>query len=173
MKILIVSSSLNPRSRSQRLASDLKSLWDEQRVDAALLDLRELPLPFCDGGAAYGDPTVAEAKEMVEEADAIVFATPIYAYSVNAVLKNFIEMLGHSMKDKTAGFLCAAGGSMSYMSVLGFANSLMLDYRMIVLPRFVYAAGSEWEGDEPSAAIGDRLRQFAQEFVTLARKLAA
>ena len=38
-------------------------------------------------------------------------------------------------------FLCAAGGPHSYMSVMGMANSMMLDFRTIVVPRFVYATG--------------------------------
>ena len=45
------------------------------------------------------------------------------------------------------GFLCAAGGKGSYMSIMSLANSLMLDFRCIVLPRFVYVTGESFEGD--------------------------
>ncbi len=70
-----------------------------------------------------------------------MLASPIYNYDVNAALKNAIELAGRKMEDKLLGFLCTAGGgAMSYMSVMPLANSLMLDFRTIVLPRFVNAA---------------------------------
>lgn len=51
MKILIVASSLNPESKSQRLADELKSAWDDEaELEVDLLDLKEADLPLCDGG---------------------------------------------------------------------------------------------------------------------------
>ena len=42
---------------------------------------------------------------------------------------------------------CAAGGGGSYMSVMPFANSLMLDFRCLVVPRFVYTTGAAFDAD--------------------------
>jgi len=171
IKPLIVSSSLNPESRSRRLALWLRDKWREEGVEANFIDLMDTDLPLCDGGAAYSDEAARDVAERVAEADAYVFATPVYVYSVNAALKNFVELTGRGMEDKPAGFLCAGGGSMSYMSVMGLANSLMLDYRMIILPRFVYATKGDWNGDIPGPAIEKRLEGFAAEFARLASKL--
>ena len=33
------------------------------------------------------------------------------------------------------------------MSVMGFANHLMLDFRSIICPRFVYASPAAWSDD--------------------------
>ena len=173
MKILIVCSSLNPESRSRQLARELERRWESVGLDFTVLDLREADLPMCDGGAAYGDERAVAAKALVEEADAIVFATPIYVYNTNAAMKNFVELTGHSMKDKVAGFLCAAGGAMSYMSIMSLANSLMLDFRMFVLPRFVYVASSDWEGDELADGIGERIDQFSDSFVDFAQRMSS
>ncbi len=52
-----------------------------------------------------------------------------------------IELAGSAWEDKIVGFLCAAGGMSSYMSVMAYANSLMLDFRCVIIPRFVYATG--------------------------------
>ena len=39
----------------------------------------------------------------------------------------------------------------SYMSVMAYANSLMLDFRCVIIPRFVYATGSAFaEGSRPT-----------------------
>ena len=128
-------------------------------------------MPLCDGSAAYGDERVIESQELVESADALVFAFPIYVYNVNAALKNFVELTGQSMKGKVAGFVCSAGGRMSYMSVMGLANSLMLDFRMFILPRFVYVASEDWEGDNLREGIGERIDQFATSFSDFARRM--
>lgn len=51
MKILIVASSLNPESKSQQLADELKLAWeDKAELEVDLLDLKEADLPLCDGG---------------------------------------------------------------------------------------------------------------------------
>lgn len=172
MNILVVSSSLNPESRSRVVGSRFASALGKEEVDVEVVDLMESPLPFCDGGGSYGHPSVVATKALVEKADAIVFAGPIYVYGVNAVQKNFVELFGRSMQGKLAGFLCAAGGAMSYMSVMPFANALMLDFRMIVMPRFVYVTGQDWNGDALKADIAARLDQFVAEYLALARKLA-
>ena len=46
-------------------------------------------------------------------------------------------MAGRAFTGKPVGFVCAAGGRSSYMAVLGLANSLMLDFRCLIVPRFV------------------------------------
>ncbi len=173
MKILIVSCSLHAESKSRRLAGKLESLWRaDGDVAIATLDLRELALPPCDGCAAYGDPATQRLQEAFTAADAVVFAVPIYNYDVNAAAKNAIELAGHQLTEKVAGFLCAAGSDRSYMSVMAVANSLMLDFRTIILPRFVYAGEDDIpESGEMSSEICDRVAQFGAEFQRLARAI--
>ena len=60
------------------------------------------------------------------------------------------------------GFLCAAGGASSYMSVMSLANSLMLDFRCLVIPRFVYVTGGEFREEELiSEDAKERIRDLA------------
>ena len=172
MKIALVSSSLNPGSRSRLMALSVKERFEAvEGIEVDFIDLQELDLPLCDGGAAYGDPNAVELNQRLEAADAYVLATPVYNFDSNAALKNLIELGGRKMENKLVGFICAAGGAMSYMSIMATANSLMLDFRTIVLPRFVYAAPSDWEGDALKAPVAERLTQFADAFVDLGRKL--
>ncbi|MBK1876412.1 NADPH-dependent FMN reductase [Pelagicoccus mobilis] len=173
MKIALVSSSLNPKSRSRLMALSVQEKFEAlEGVEVDLIDLQELELPLCDGGAAYGDANVVELNERMEAADAYVLATPIYNFDSNAALKNLIELAGRKMENRVVGFICAAGGAMSYMSIMALANSLMLDFRTIVLPRFVYASPEDWDGDALKAPVAERLDQFADAFASLAGKLA-
>ena len=71
---------------------------------------------------------------------------PIYNFDVNAALKNLIELTGKgAWANKTVAFLNSAGGHSSYMSVMAVANSLMLDFRCVIVPRFVYATPADFD----------------------------
>lgn len=135
---LVISCSLNPESNSRLLCH---AAFDKlkQHGSAELIDLRDHQLPVCDGGEAYGHPDVTPLSQRIAKAKCVLLGTPIYNYDVNAAAKNLVELTGNSWTDKIVGFLCAAGGRSSYMSVMSFANSLMLDFRCLIIPRYVYA----------------------------------
>ena len=116
--------------------------------DAKFIDLQEIELPICDGDKCYDDPIVDELKGYIEDANSILLASPIYNYDINAAAKNLIELTGKSWLDKIVGFILAAGGKGSYMSPMSFANSLMLDFRCIIIPRFAYADKTCFNGGQ-------------------------
>lgn len=149
MSFLVISTSLNPSSSSFLLAREAFERLNEKHK-TNWLDLRECELPLCDGESAYSHPNVAKAAALVKEATCILVATPVYNFDCNSAAKNLIELTGRNWEDKTVGFLCAAGGRASYMSIMGLANSLMLDFRSLIIPRFVYADGSAFSNGEIS-----------------------
>lgn len=162
---LIISTSLRSNSLSRRLAEELAH---ELGPDAKQIDLRDYPLPLCDGESAYSDPNVSKLSAKIGEARVVLVTTPVYNYDANAAVKNLIELTGSAWEDKIVGFACAAGGQASYMSIMGFANSLMLDFRCVIIPRFVYATSDDFEGDKISnAEVKRRVKQLADS----ARKL--
>ena len=148
MSLLIVSASLNSESNSRLLAREAARVLRADGHDLTFLDLRELPLPICDGEKAYGDPNVLQADKLVAGADGIIVATPIYNYDANAAAKNLVELTSRAWTNKTVAFLCSAGGHSSYMSIMALANSLMLDFRCVIVPRFVYATGAAFAGEK-------------------------
>jgi NAD(P)H-dependent FMN reductase len=167
MSFVVISSSLNPGSRSNILAREAFRLLN-QNHKTEWIDLKEFKLPLCDGNAAYADPNVKILANKVRNATCILLAVPIYNFDCGAAAKNLIELTGHDWEDKTVGFLCAAGGRSSYMSIMGLANSLMLDFRCLIIPRFVYADGSAFEGDVISdPEIRLRLEQLVESAVRL------
>ncbi len=173
MKILLISSSLNDKSKSRLLAEEAKRLLGlKDNVDLDYLDLRDFELPMCDGGKAYGHPNVIELSARVKAADGFVVATPIYNYSGSGAFKNFMDLTGNDWKDKFVGFLAAAGGAMSYMGVMDLANSLMLNSRVVVWPRYVYADGSAFEdGEIKNSQVIDRINLLIEEFVIFGHRM--
>jgi len=173
MRLLILSCSLNPASRSAQLAQLALTDGLAAGHDVELITVASLNLPLCDGNAAYNHPMVGELTAKIREADGIIFTLPIYNYHVNAAAKNLLELTGDGWTGKVVGFICAAGGQGSYMSVMPFANSLMLDFRCVIIPRFVYATESEF-ADEQLSEDGElrrRLRGVTKDVAAFAEAL--
>jgi FMN reductase len=148
MSFLVISSSLNKGSRSAILGKECFNRLEAQNQKVQWLDLREVTLPHCDGDTCYADENVAKVTKMINEASCIIVAVAIYNFDVGSSAKNLLELTGKAWSDKIVGFICAAGGKSSYMSVMGIANSLMLDFRSLIIPRYVYADGSAFQGDQ-------------------------
>ena len=166
MKYLVISTSGNPDSNSRRMAQVAFDWLKKAKVDCEWLDIHKLNLPLCDADVCYNDPQAQKVSASIEAADGIILATPVYNYDVSAAAKNLVELTGGAWEHKVIAFLCAAGGMSSYMSVMAFANSLMLDFRSIIIPRFVYATGDAFHGDElTDKKVRQRIDQVASELV--------
>jgi FMN reductase len=59
------------------------------------------------------------------------------------------------------------------MSVMSLANSLMLDFRCHILPRYVFASKDSFsDGELADAEISGRIGELARELVRVSRALA-
>ena len=140
--------------------------------DAEFFDLQTNPLPMCDGDKCYDLPEVIEFRKKVKNAKGIIMAIPIYNYNVSSGAKNIIELGGKMLYDKVFGFICAAGGKSSYMSVMSFANSLMIDYRCFIIPKFVYALKNDFDGDKiTSPEIKQRINELGKDLIKITEAL--
>ena len=171
-KYLVVSTSGNPSSNSRKMGRVAFDYLQKRKVDVEWLDISEMGLPLCDADACYSQPSAQKLSAAIDAADGIIIATPVYNYDVAAAAKNMLELTGSAWEEKIVGFLCAAGGASSYMSVMSFANSLMLDFRSVVIPRFVYATGDDFKGDNvTSKKIITRVEQVAADLIRFTEAL--
>lgn len=172
--VLTIEASLNPKSRSLVLAQQFHGRLQEHKISSTFLDLRDFNLPLCDGTTdTMGHPKVEELRIEFRKATHIVLSVPIYNYYVNAAVKNMIELVfawgpwaGGKRADaegKIVGFICSAGGKSSYMSAIGFANALMLDCRLWICPRFVYAT----KEDMGTPDLNERIDRLADDMLAM------
>ena len=168
MNYLIISTSLRPGSRSRIMAKYLKDSLD----DVEFFDLQDNPLPMCDGDKCYDLPEVLEFRDKVKNADGIIMATPVYNFNVSSGAKNIVELGGRMLYDKIFGFMCAAGGRNGYMSVMSLANSLMLDFRCYIIPKFVYATKHDFDdGKISNSDIKERIEELGAELIRVSKAL--
>ena len=168
MSYLIISTSLRPGSRSQIMAKYLQDKID----NVEFFDLQENPLPMCDGDECYDLPEVLDFREKVKNADGIIMAIPVYNFNVSSGAKNIVELGGRMLYDKTFGFICAAGAKSSYMSVMSLANSLMIDFRCYIIPKFVYATKHDFEDNKIiNSDIEGRIEELGKELIRVSNAL--
>ena len=169
MSYLVISTSLREGSRSRIMAKALSKNLNE----VEFFDLQKNPLPMCDGDKCYDLPEVIDFRKKVEGAKGIIMAIPIYNYNVSSGAKNIIELGGRMLYDKVFGFICAAGGKSSYMSVMSFASSLMIDYRCFIIPKFVYALKSDFNENEiTNPDIKERIDELGNDLIRISEALS-
>ena len=169
MSYLVISTSLREGSRSKIMAKVLA----ESVKDSEFFDLQNNLLPMCDGDKCYDLPEVIDFRKKVKNAKGIIMAIPIYNFNVSSGAKNVIELGGKMLYDKVFGFICAAGGKSSYMSVMSFANSLMIDYRCFIIPKFVYALKNDFDGNKiTSPEIIQRISELGKDLIRISEALS-
>src|SRR5690606_12035621 len=117
----------------------------------------------------YGAEYVAALSSKILHAKGVILASAIYNYDINAAAKNLLELTGRNWTGKIVGMIVAAGGQGSYMAPAAAMASLMLDFRCVMVPRFVYGTGQAFDGftlkDEELRArilqLADTTAQFA------------
>jgi FMN reductase len=165
-KYLVISTSSNSESNSRIMGRVAFEHLQKQGADCEWVDISTLDLPLCDADKCYLNPAAQHLQKTIAAADGMIIAAPVYNFDVSAAAKNMIELTGSAWEDKIVAFLCAAGGMSSYMSVMAYANSLMLDFRTVIIPRFVYATGDSFDGDELSdKKVEKRVQQVAEELI--------
>src|SRR4051794_9940631 len=165
-KYLVISTSGNAESNSRIMGRVAFDQLQKKQVDCEWIDISALEIPLCDADKCYLNPAAQKLQKTIDAADGMLIAAPVYNYDVSAAAKNMIELTGSAWEDKVVAFVCAAGGMSSYMSVMAYANSLMLDFRTVIIPRFVYATGQSFDGDQLiDNKVAERVRQVADELV--------
>ena len=99
-KIVVISSSLRLNSNSEILADGFIKGAKENGNKVDKIILRDQKLLFCCGclscqknGRCFQDDFVNGVLDIIQEADILVFATPIYYYSISGQLKTFLDRL--------------------------------------------------------------------------------
>src|SRR5260370_20643770 len=171
-KYLVVSTTGNPESNSGRMGRSAFAHLQKRKVDCPGTDISEMDLPLCDADKCYLNASAQKLNKAVESADGILIAAPVYNYDVAAAAKNMIELTGSSWEEKVVGFLCSAGGTSNYMAVMAYANTFIVDFRTVIIPRFVYATGDAFKGDDIiDKKVLTRIEQAADELVRFTQAL--
>ena len=171
MSAIVISSNLNQNSKTDILAKLATQKFNEFGFDAEYLPLSSYDLPLCDGYKCYSNDSVIELQKKFSAATSFVLCSPVYCYDLNAVAKNLIELTGASIKEKVFSFIVNAGAEKSYMAPMKFMNSLMIDFRCLILPKFLYVTSKDFDKltNITNQDILDRLDSLVKSHETLSK----
>lgn len=100
-KIVIVSASLRENSNSEILAREAEKGAKKEGNDVTFFSLKGKKIEYCIGCLACSSgqnkcaikDDVTEMRNVIKDADVLIFASPIYYYGISGLLKNFLDRL--------------------------------------------------------------------------------
>ncbi len=168
MKTIIISSSLSSESKSHILCMAVYKLLI-QNIDCELIDLKNIELkPFHNQKSSE----MVEISKKIKEADNLIIGMGVHNYSINDNLKILLDTCFEGAEGKFFGILCAAGGERSYLSTMHLSQICMNEWRMIQLPRVVYASRKHFSKNKISSKETNLIiHEFTKEFIEIGKKL--
>ena len=169
MKTVIISSSLSKTSKSFILCNEVNQKLKDLGFKSEIIDARSISLN------AYH---LIQSKELddlsnkISKADNLIIAMGVHNFSINDSLKIILDTCFKNVEGKFFGILCAAGGEKSYLSTMHLTQICMNEWRMIQLPRIIYATKKDFENNKlTSKNIKERIDVFCNEFIEIGQKL--
>lgn len=176
VKIVGLNGSLRPNSYAYQALEQAVQRVKQFDAEVEVIDLRQMQLPFCNGGDEYTDfPDVEKLRKIVKAADGLILATPEYHGSVSGVMKNALDLMSFEhLAGKVTGLISVLGGQ-SNSNALNDLRVIMRWVHAWVIPEQI-AIGQAWQVFSEKNELKDdkliqRFDKFAQSLVENTKKL--
>src|SRR5689334_253953 len=91
-EVVTIAGSPSAASRSSAILDHVRSLLEGYQITTENIQVRALPLEALFYGLV-DDPEIQRAFRVIEDAEALVIATPVYKAAYTGVLKSFLDLL--------------------------------------------------------------------------------
>lgn len=176
VKIVGITGSLREGSYSALALQEAVNRVGALGAKVEILDLKNMKLPFCDGGSEYPEyPDVEVLREKVKNADGLILATPEYHGSLSGVMKNALDLMSFEhLSGKVTGLISVLGGQ-SNSNALNDMRIIVRWVHGFVIPEQI-AIGQAWQAFDEAGKLKDtklaeRFDGLAQSLVDYANKL--
>ncbi|WP_309132351.1 CE1759 family FMN reductase [Brevibacterium sp.] len=175
MKILSVTTSLSEDSSTLKLADRIltaaAAAGEEQgfAVETEHVNIRTLTTALTDMTlTGFRSEELEEAFAAVAEADAIVTVTPVYKVAPVGVHTLFWQLIDDKALAGIPVLIGSTGGTARHSLAAETVLRPVLSYlKGLVVPTSVFAATDDWGSVEGGRSLSGRIRQSAEELVTL------
>ncbi|MED4601622.1 NADPH-dependent FMN reductase [Paenibacillus validus] len=116
--VVIISGSTSSTSRLNGVLQQVEALLHDHKVER--IDVRSLP-PEDLIYTKFDSPAIIEANRLIEQADAVVVATPIYKASYTGVLKTFLDLIPQKGLQGKVILPIAIGGTIAHLLAIDYA----------------------------------------------------
>ena len=130
MKVVALVGSIRKESYNLKLAKFMQERY-KGRLDIEIGNIRDLP--HYDQDIELDPPAIVKAfKESIADADAVLWVTPEYNYSIPGVLKNAIDWLSRVDKVMNGKPSLVMGASMGQLGTYALNSICVIFYFLLV-----------------------------------------
>lgn len=150
LRVVGVSGSTSSASKTTALVMAMVDAVASRRTAAASIVTLASLAPALSGVLHRGHVTgrLAEAIELIEGADLLVVASPVYRGAYAGLFKHLFDLIDQDALDGVPVLLAATGGSARHALVIEHQlRPLLSFFRALTLPIGVYAADDDFMGD--------------------------
>ncbi|SDQ19060.1 FMN reductase [Actinopolyspora saharensis] len=169
--IVTISGGLSQPSSTRLLADRLTTAVRGELGEQAageVVELRDYAHDITDNLlTGFANQRLRQVLELVDRADGLVLASPVFTASYSGLFKSFVDVLDPESVRSKPVLLAATGGTERHSLVLEHALRPLLSYlRAQTVPTAVYAASSDWGND---TELGQRITRAAGELAAAVR----
>mgnify|MGYP000858230430 CR=1 FL=1 len=171
-KIAVLMGSPMEKSRLHFVVDRVLAAVREAGVDVSVVSVRDLPAEDLLHVRFDSEP-IAAANRLVEEADGVIVATPVFKASFPGVLKAYLDLLPQKGFSKKVVLPIAIGGTIAHLLSIDFAMKPVLSTmapRNILAGVFVLDSQVQRQEDgtavideEIARRLDDSVRQLLEE----------
>ncbi|BAY88711.1 MULTISPECIES: NADPH-dependent FMN reductase [unclassified Tolypothrix] len=118
--ILAIAGSPSHPSRTYSLLEYASKLLVQQGVTVDIISVRDIPAEDLAYGR-YDSPALEKPKALLEKADGVIIATPIYKAAYTGVLKAFLDLLPQKSLAGKVVLPLATGGTIAHLLAIEYA----------------------------------------------------
>jgi NAD(P)H-dependent FMN reductase len=171
MHFHIISCSASAVSVSRTCAHHLKTELSSREHTVDFTDIRDLPPVWVDNRDISDYPSeYSTLFASVQKSDGVIFAWPVYNYTISSGAKALSEIVGKALTDKPTGFLIAGGSGKSYLASGDFMTSMIFEQRTRIFPHTVFATKSDIIEETVAPELAERITQFLDGFTNFTEK---
>jgi FMN reductase len=177
LRIVGIGGSLREHSCSYIALEHAMALLARMGCHARTLDLRKMPLPFCNGEKHElwpGYPGVAQLRKAVSGAHALVLVTPEYHGGMSGVLKNALDLLDVAhLEGKVVGGISVLGGPANSNALNDLGRVMRWCHAWVIPQQIAVGRASTVfvNGQIADEGLQRRFEQFARSLVWSATRL--
>lgn len=161
IRLLVVLGSVTPPGRLRRaLANAVARSANEDWLDAELVDLADCRLGLV-GREAEVEDDREELIARIAEADAVVFATPVYRGSFSGALKNLLDATPvEALESKPVGIVAMGASQHHFLGAERHLRDVLAFFGSLLAPVAVYLTSADFEEGVPSDRAAEALSEL-------------
>lgn len=118
--VVAITGSPSHPSRTYGLVEYATQVLQQQEVQTDIISVRDLPAEDLIFGR-YDSSALEPAKALIERADALIIATPIYKAAYTGLLKSFLDLLPQKALSGKVILPIATGGTIAHLLAVEYA----------------------------------------------------